>query len=148
LPPGVYRTGRTIKAKCCHRGNTIGGSHRVLPPGAETEGVLLLGRMSQGSIVTGGILYGAYDGSGMLPPGEHYCHDLARDYLAIKHTDTHLGPTKHSNMLDSCHDLTRDHVIIRHANKNLEVTRIPDMRIRVLGYNYDYMIKVMAKVLI
>jgi len=35
------------------------------------------------------------------------CHDLARDYLVIGHTDTHLGPIKHSNMLDSYHDLTR-----------------------------------------
>jgi len=73
---------------------------------------------------------------------------LARDYLAIGHADTHLGPTKHSNMLDSCHDLTRDHVIIRHAGKNLEATRIPDMRTRVLGYGYDYVVKVMAEVLI
>jgi len=75
------------------------------------------------------------------------CHDLARDYLAIGHTDTHLGPIKHSNMLDSCHDLTRDHVIIRHAGKDLEATRIPDMRIRVIGYGYDYVAKVMAEVL-
>jgi len=37
----------------------------------------------------------------------YICHDLARDYLAIGYTDTHLGSTKHSNMFDSCHDLTR-----------------------------------------
>jgi len=76
------------------------------------------------------------------------CHDLARDYLAIRHTDTHLGPTKHSNMLDSCHDLIRDHIIIRHAGKNLKATRIPNIQIRVLGYGYDYVAKVMVEVLI
>jgi len=76
------------------------------------------------------------------------CHDLARDYLAIGHTDTHLGFIKHLNMFDFCHDLTRDHITIKHAGKNLEATRIPDIRIRVLGYDYDYVVKVMAKVLI
>jgi len=73
---------------------------------------------------------------------------LARDYLVIGHTNTHLDPIKHSNIFDFCHDLTRDHMIIKHANKNLKVTRIPDIRTRVLGYNYNYMIKVMAEVLI
>jgi len=73
---------------------------------------------------------------------------LARDYLAIGHTDTHLGLIKYSNIFDFCHDLTRDHVIIRHTGKNFKATRIPDMRTRVLRYNYDYVAKVMAKVLI
>jgi len=73
---------------------------------------------------------------------------LARDYLAIRYTDTHLGPIKYSNIFDFCHDLTRDHVIIRHTGKNLKVTRIPDIRTRVLGYNYDYVIKIIIKVLI
>jgi len=72
---------------------------------------------------------------------------LARNYLAIKHTDTHLDSIKHSNMLDSCHDLTRNHITIRYTSKNLKVTRIPDIRIRILGYNYDYVAEVMAKVL-
>jgi len=75
------------------------------------------------------------------------CHDLARDYLAIGHTDTHLDPIKHSNMLDSCHDLTRDHVTTRYAGKDLEVTRIPDIRTRVSGYGYDYVAEVMTEVL-
>jgi len=56
----------------CHRGNIIGGSHKVLPPGAEAEGVLLLKRMPQGSTATGGISYGVYDGGGVLLSGEHY----------------------------------------------------------------------------
>jgi len=51
-------------------------------------------------------------------------------------------------MLDFCYDLTRNHIIIRYTGKNLKVTRIPDIRTRVLGYNYNYVIKVMAKVLI
>jgi len=72
---------------------------------------------------------------------------LARDYLAIRHTDTHLGPIKHSNMLDSCYDLTRNYVITRYAGKNLEATRIPDMRTRVSEYGYDYVAEVMAEVL-
>jgi len=76
------------------------------------------------------------------------CHDLARDYLTIKHIDTHFDPIKHSNMFDSYHDLTRDHIIIRYANKNFKTTRIPDIRIRVLKYNYDYIIKIIVKVLI
>jgi len=38
-------------------------------------------------------------------------------------------------------------MIIRYANKDLEATRIPDIRTRVLGYGYDYVAKVMAKVL-
>jgi len=72
---------------------------------------------------------------------------LARDYLTIGYTNTHLGPIKYSNMLDFCYDLTRDYIIIRYAGKNLEVTRILDIRIRVLGYNYDYVIKVIVKVM-
>jgi len=76
------------------------------------------------------------------------CHDLARDYLAIGHTNTHLGPIKYSNMLDSCHDLIRDYIIIRYAGKNLKATRILNIRTRVLGYNYDYVVEVMTKVLI
>jgi len=51
-------------------------------------------------------------------------------------------------MLDFCYDLTRDHVIIRHTGKDLKATRIPDIRIRVLGYSYDYVVKVITKVLI
>jgi len=50
-------------------------------------------------------------------------------------------------MLDSYYDLTRNHMIIRYAGKNLKATRIPDIRTRVLRYGYDYVIKVMAKVL-
>jgi len=72
---------------------------------------------------------------------------LARDYLTIGHVDTHLDFTKHSNMLDFCHDLTRDHVITKHAGKDLKATRILDMRTRVLGHDYDYVVKVMAEVL-
>jgi len=66
----------------------------VLLPGAKVKGVLLLGRMPQGStatggtsqggshrvlppgnkesIATGGTPYGAYDIGKMLPPGEYY----------------------------------------------------------------------------
>jgi len=73
---------------------------------------------------------------------------LARDYLAIGHTNTYLGPIKHSNIFDFYHDLTRDHVIIKYTGKNLKVTRILDIRIRVLGYNYNYVAKVIIKVLI
>jgi len=51
-------------------------------------------------------------------------------------------------MFDFCYDLTRDYVIIRHASKDFEATRIPDMRIRVLEYGYDYVAKVIAEVLI
>jgi len=51
-------------------------------------------------------------------------------------------------MFDFCHNLTRDHVIIKYTNKNFKVTRIPDIRTRVLKYNYNYMIKIMAKILI
>jgi len=50
-------------------------------------------------------------------------------------------------MLDFYYDLIRDHIIIRHAGKNLKATRIPDMRTRVLGYDYDYVVKIIAKVL-
>jgi len=77
-----------------------------------------------------------------------HCHDLARDYLAIGHTDTHLGPIKHSNMFDSCHDLIRDYIIIRYAGKDLKVTGIFDIRTRILGYNYDYVAEVITKILI
>jgi len=76
------------------------------------------------------------------------CHDLARDYLAIGYTDTYFGLIKYSNMLDFCHDLIRNYMIIRYAGKDLKATRILDIRIRVSGYNYDYVVKVMAKVLI
>jgi len=38
-------------------------------------------------------------------------------------------------------------MIIRYTGKNLEVTRILDMRIRVLGYGYDYVAKIIAEVL-
>jgi len=72
---------------------------------------------------------------------------LARDYLAIGHVNTHLDPIKHLNMLDFYHDLTRDHIITKHADKNLKITRIFDIRTRVLRYNYDYVIKIMAEVL-
>jgi len=51
-------------------------------------------------------------------------------------------------MLDFCYDLTRDYMIIKYTGKDFEVTRIPDMRIRVLGYDYNYVIKIMAKILI
>jgi len=73
---------------------------------------------------------------------------LARDYLVIEYINTYLDFIKYSNMLDFCYDLTRDHVIIRYAGKNLKVTRIPDIRIRVLGYNYNYVTKVMTEILI
>jgi len=39
-------------------------------------------------------------------------------------------------------------MIIRYTNKNFKATRIPDMRIRVLGYGYDYVVKVIAEMLI
>jgi len=67
--------------------------------------------------------------------------------LAIKHTNTHLGLIKHSNILDFCYDLTRDYIIIRHTGKNLKATRIPDIRIRVLGYDYDYIAEIIIKIL-
>jgi len=73
---------------------------------------------------------------------------LTRDYLAIGHTNTHLGPIKHSNILDFYYDLIRDYIIIKYTGKDFKVTRIPDIRIRVLRYNYDYMAKIMAKILI
>jgi len=76
------------------------------------------------------------------------CHDLARDYLAIGHTDTYLDSIKHSNMFDFCYDLTRDYIIIKYTGKNLDATRIFNIRTRILGYNYDYMAKIMAEVLI
>jgi len=72
---------------------------------------------------------------------------LARDYLTIRHIDTHLGSIKYSNIFNFCHDLIRDHIIIRHAGKNLEVTRIFDIRIRVLKYDYNYVAKIIAKIL-
>jgi len=73
---------------------------------------------------------------------------LARDYLVIRYINTYLDFIKYSNMLDFCYDLTRDHGIIKYAGKNFRVTRIPDMRIRVLGYNYNYVVKVMTEILI
>jgi len=51
-------------------------------------------------------------------------------------------------MLDFYYDLIRDHITIRYTGKNLKVTRIPDIRIRVLEYNYDYVAEVITKVLI
>jgi len=39
-------------------------------------------------------------------------------------------------------------MIIKHANKDFKATRIPDIRIRVLRYDYNYVVKIMAKVLI
>jgi len=71
---------------------------------------------------------------------------LVRDYLVIKYTDTHFGLIKHSNMLDFYYDLTRDHITIKHTGKNLKITRIFDIRIRVLKYSYDYMAKIIAKI--
>jgi len=68
--------------------------------------------------------------------------------LAIKYINTHLGLIKYSNILDFYYDLIRDHVIIRHTGKNLKTTRIPDIRTRVLGHDYDYVTKVMIKILI
>jgi len=73
---------------------------------------------------------------------------LIRDYLIIKYVDTHFGFIKYSNIFNFYYDLIRDHVTTRHADKNFKITRIPDMRTRVLGYGYDYVIKVIAKVLI
>jgi len=75
------------------------------------------------------------------------CHDLARNYLIIKYTDTYLDFIKYSNIFDSYYDLTRDYMIIRHANKNFKITRILDIRTRVLEYNYDYVIKIITKML-
>jgi len=72
---------------------------------------------------------------------------LARDYLVIRYTNTHLDLIKYSNILDFYYDLIRNHVIIRHTGKNLKATRIPDMRTRVLRYNYNYVAEVMAEVL-
>jgi len=68
--------------------------------------------------------------------------------LAIKYINTHLGPIKHSNIFDFYHNLTRDHITIKYTGKNLKVTRIPDIQIRVSGHNYDYVIKIMVKILI
>jgi len=70
------RTRGTTEAKFCHRGNIISGSYRVLLPGAKAEGVLLLGRILQGSTVTGGTSYGVYDKGGMLLSGEYYKRKL------------------------------------------------------------------------
>jgi len=56
----IRRTGRTIKAKCCYRENTINKSHKVLPPG------------DKGSIATEGISYETYDKGGVLPSGKYY----------------------------------------------------------------------------
>jgi len=73
---------------------------------------------------------------------------LARDYLVIKYTNTQLGFIKYSNIFDFCYDLIRDYVIIKYTGKNLEVIYIFDMRIRVLRYSYDYVTKIIAKILI
>jgi len=51
-------------------------------------------------------------------------------------------------MFDFCHNLTRDHMIIKYTGKNLKTIRIPDIRIRVLKYNHDYVIKIIVKILI
>jgi len=67
--------------------------------------------------------------------------------LIIKYINTHLGLIKYSNILDFYYDLIRDYVIIRYAGKDFKATRIPDMRIRVLGYGYNYVAEVMAEVL-
>jgi len=39
-------------------------------------------------------------------------------------------------------------MIIKYTGKNLKTTRIFDIRTRVLGYDYDYVAKVMVKILI
>jgi len=54
------RTGRTIEAECCHRGNIISGSHRVLLPG------------DRGSAATEGTSYRAYDRGEVLSSREYY----------------------------------------------------------------------------
>jgi len=65
--PLCYHRGRKQREYCywgaCHRGVLPPGERRraeaiVLPPGAEAEGVLLLGRMPQGSTATGGTSQG------------------------------------------------------------------------------------------
>jgi len=33
---------------------------------------------------------------------------------------------------------------IRYAGKNLKATRIPDIRTRILRYDYDYVVKVLT----
>jgi len=72
---------------------------------------------------------------------------LIYNYLIIKYTDTHLDFIKYSNIFDSYYDLIRDYITIKYTGKNLKVTRIPDIRTRVLRYNYNYVTKIMAKVL-
>jgi len=67
--------------------------------------------------------------------------------LVIKHINTHLGFIKYSNIFDFYYDLIRDYITIRYTGKNLKTTRIPDIRIRILRYGYNYITKVMAKVL-
>jgi len=39
-------------------------------------------------------------------------------------------------------------MIIRYTGKDFEITRIFDIRTRVLGYGYDYVAEVITKVLI
>jgi len=51
-------------------------------------------------------------------------------------------------MFDFCYNLTRDYMIIKYISKNLEVTRIFDIQIRILKYGYDYVVKIIVKVLI
>jgi len=51
-------------------------------------------------------------------------------------------------MLDFYYDLTRDHIIIKYTGKNFKVTCIFDIRIRVLRYSYDYVTKIITKILI
>jgi len=70
LPPGEYYRRKPQGAatgeqtECRHRGNIIGGSHRVLLPG------------DRRSAATKGTSYGAYDIGRVLPPGEYYRREL------------------------------------------------------------------------
>jgi len=39
-------------------------------------------------------------------------------------------------------------MIIRYAGKNFNITRILDIRTRILGYSYNYVIKIIIKIII
>jgi len=45
-------------------------------------------------------------------------------------------------MFDFYYNLTRDYMFIKYTGKNFKITRIPDIRICILGYNYNYVIKI------
>jgi len=74
---------------------------------------------------------------------------LARDYLIIKYINTYFDLIKYLYIFDFCYDLIRDYMIIKYADKSFKTTRIPNIRIHILKYNYNYVAsKVIAKILI